>query len=72
MLISSHQRLDHVHPLCPESTDAMKDVDFVFCLGLVDEEVDGDERSRPSNPSAGKSGRPVHVCTMGETTGNGC
>jgi hypothetical protein len=30
----------------------MKDVDFVFCLGLVDEEVDGDERSRPSDASA--------------------
>ena len=48
-MTSSHQRLDHIHPLSPEQIDALEDVNFAFCLCLFDEDVDGYKSSRPSN-----------------------
>ena len=48
-MTSSHQRLDHVHPLCPEQVDAIEDVDLGLSRCLLDEDVNGDERPRPTN-----------------------
>lgn len=48
-MTSSHQCLDHVHPLCPEQVDALEDVDLALGRGLLREDVDGDESPCPTD-----------------------
>ena len=48
-MTSSHQSLDHVHPLFPQPIDALEDIDLSLCIRLFDEDVNGYEGARPSN-----------------------
>ena len=48
-ITSSHQRLDHVHPLWAEQVDALEDIDLALGRCLLREDVDGDESSCPTD-----------------------
>ena len=48
-MTSSHQSLDHVHPLFPQQINALEDIDLSLCIRLFDEDVNGYEGARPSN-----------------------